>query len=95
MMPDSMISICHFSKWCLSFALVCPLSQIIDNYPWKRSIKNTIFSLLKLCLATGTQNFKWVAIYHIYLIWYQTIANLDVETHISFPVTMIQSANKT
>ena len=33
-----------------------------------------IFTHLKLCLATGTHNFKWVKITHVCLIWDQTCA---------------------
>ena len=37
-----------------------------------------IFTLLQLCLATTTHNFKWVKITHICLIWDQRFANIDV-----------------
>ena len=33
---------------------------------------------LKLCTATTTQNFKWVKIIHICLIWEETFANRHV-----------------
>ena len=48
-----------------------------------------MFTDLKLGLATMTQNFKWVKITHICLIWDQTFANIDVDTLISLPITMI------
>ena len=38
----------------------------------------SIFTHLKLCLATAIHNFKWVKITHIFLIWDQRFANLDV-----------------
>ena len=44
---------------------------------------------MKLCIATATHNFKWVKIMHICFIWDETSANLDVQTHISFPISMI------
>ena len=37
--------------------------------------------------------FKWVKITHICLIWGQAFANLDVETLIPFPITVIWSAS--
>ena len=48
-----------------------------------------------LCLATATHNIKRLKIAHIRLICSQVFANLDVWTHISFPITVIWSTNKT
>ena len=45
--------------------------------------------------VASTHNFKWVKITHICLIWDKTFANVDVQTHISFRILVIQSANKT
>ena len=46
------------------------------------------FSLTwKLYLATATQNFQWLKITYICLISAQIFAHLDVQTHISFPIT--------
>ena len=45
--------------------------------PLKRYNKNKI-THLKLCLATATDNFKWVKMTHICLIWDQTFANLEI-----------------
>ena len=46
-----------------------------------------------MCLVTATHNFKWVKVTPIWLIWDQQ--NTNVEAHISFPITVIYSANKT
>ena len=62
------MSIKHLSVW-----------YLINPYPSKLiSLK---FHRLTSCLATATHNFKWVKINHICLIWDQTLANLDVNTH--------------
>ena len=37
---------------------------------------------LKLFLATATDNFKWMKITHICLIWDQSFANIDVQAYI-------------
>ena len=42
-----------------------------------------------LCLATATHNIEWVTITHICLIWDQLFANLDIQTPISFPITVL------
>ena len=63
-----------------------------------KSLTNNIFLIfthLKLCLTTPTHSFKCVKIIHICLIWDQTFLNLDVETHISFPISVNWSTNKT
>ena len=57
--------------------------------------KIKMFTHSKSCLATTTHNFKWVKITDICLIWDRTFASLDVETLISFPITVIYPANKT
>ena len=44
---------------------------------------------LKLCLATATHNFKWVKITNIWFIWDQTFANVDVQTPILLPISVI------
>ena len=53
------------------------------------TFKKSIFTHLKLCVATATHNFKWAKITHICLFWDQQFANLDVEALISFPITAI------
>ena len=45
---------------------------------------------LELSLATATHNFKWVKITHICFMWDQTFVNLDVYTHISFPIGQLE-----
>ena len=42
----------------------------------------------------ATQNFKWVKITHICLIWDLRFANIDVKRLILLPITVIWSANK-
>ena len=37
-----------------------------------------IFTYMKWYLSTATHDFKWVKITRIWLIWDQTIANIDV-----------------
>ena len=49
---------------------------------------------LMLCVATAILNFKWLKITHIRIIWDQKFANLDDEALISFPISIIWSANK-
>ena len=44
---------------------------------------------MKLCLATAILNFKRVKITNICSIWDRKFANFDVETHISYTITVI------
>ena len=61
---------------------------------FRHTENDQFFIHLKLCLANATHNFKWLKITHICLIWAQIFANLDVQTHIFFPIKVIWSTNK-
>ena len=73
---------------CIAFRITLSYSTIIILTPYPLSYLFEIFTHLELCFSTATHNFKWVKISNIRLAWDQTFANRDVETHISFPITV-------
>ena len=59
-------------------SLESPVVSGFNNFPAKYLGPNLIFTHLKLCLATATNNFKWVKIILVCLLWDQKLANLDI-----------------
>ena len=52
--------------------------SVLNSLPATGTISYLIFTIIKLCLANATNNFKWLKITHICVISDQTLANLDV-----------------
>ena len=48
---------------------------LLMSNPYPAKLNFFFFIHLKLCLATGIHNFKWVKITHICLIWDDTFVN--------------------
>ena len=68
-------------------------SHFLSSAPFAHYLIS-IFTHLKLCLASATHNFKWVKITHVCLIWDITKWNPHVKTLFYFVKPSDWSANK-
>ena len=86
---SSSISCSRLSSSAAFCAVTRTTCQLVMLTLYPLSCLILIFTHLKLWVAAATHNFKWVKITGTRLVWDQTVANLEVYTHISFPIAVI------